>query len=79
MCIRDRVLFSEIAHKSTYLPMQHKVNIFKDEISIGEHNKSVTFSIIFQHPAKTLEDKDVNFVINEIIKVISNKYSAKLR
>ena len=54
-------------------------NIFKDEISVGKNNKSVTFSIIFQHPAKSLEDKDVNPIINDIIDVVKNIFNAKLR
>ena len=54
------------------------VNIFRHK-SLGENKKSVTINLIFQSLTKTLEDKDVNYVINEIIKVISSKYSAKLR
>ncbi len=54
------------------------VNIFRHK-SLGENKKSVTINLIFQSLTKTLEDKDVNYVINEIIQVVSNKYSAKLR
>ena len=53
-------------------------NIFRHK-SLGDNNKSVTINLIFQSSTKTLEDKDVNLIIDEIIKVISNKYSAKLR
>ena len=55
------------------------VNIYTDKNAIGEDYKSVTFSLIFQHSSKTLEDKDVNLVIDEIIKVVSKDFSAKLR
>ena len=55
------------------------VNVFTDPISLGEDYKSVTFSIKFQHKAKTLEDKDVNPIINEIINVAQKEFSAKLR
>ena len=54
------------------------VSIFRD-ISIGEDNKAVAINLIFQSTKKTLEDKDVNPVIDEIIRVVSKKYSAKLR
>ena len=54
-------------------------NIFKDKISVGKYKKSVTFSIIFQHHAKTLEDKDVNPIINDIIVVVKKNFNAKLR
>ena len=54
------------------------VSIFRDS-SIGENNKAVAINLKFQSSKKTLEDKDVNPVIDEIIRVISKKYSAKLR
>jgi phenylalanyl-tRNA synthetase beta subunit len=41
--------------------------------------KSLTFSIVFQHPSKTLEDKDVNPIIDEIIRVAEKDFLAKLR
>ena len=55
------------------------VNIFIDDVSIGSGFKSVTFSIIFQHSSKTLEDKDVNPIINEIIRIAEKGFNAKLR
>ena len=55
------------------------VDIFVDENAIGKGMKSVTFSITFQGSSKTLEDKDVNPVIDEIIHVAENNFLAKLR
>ncbi len=55
------------------------IDIFIDEKALGNQSKSVTFSIIFQHKTKTLKDKDVNPIINEIINVAENEFSAKLR
>ena len=54
------------------------ISIFRDN-SIGENNKAVAINLIFQSSKKTLEDKDVNPVIDEIIRVVSKKFSAKLR
>ena len=55
------------------------INIFIDD-SLGAKNmKSVTFKFLFQRSAKTLEDKDVNQVIDEIIDVAKKKFFAKLR
>lgn len=54
------------------------LNIFRQE-SLGKEKKSVAFNLVFQSSSKTLEDKDVNPVIDEIIRVVSKKYSAKLR
>ena len=55
------------------------VNIFIDPKSIGTEMKSVTFSITFQHTSKTLEDKDVTPVIEEIIRGAEKEFLAKLR
>ena len=57
----------------------HPVEIFKDKDSIGENKKSVVFEMIFQHKEKTLEDKDVNPIIDEIIDIAQTKFNAKLR
>ena len=57
----------------------HPVEIFKDKESIGENKKSVVFEMIFQHKEKTLEDKDVNPIIDEIIDIAQSKFNAKLR
>ena len=42
-------------------------------------SKDVLFSLSFQSPKKTLEDKDVNAIITEIINIVSKKFNAKLR
>ena len=56
-----------------------KKSIFIDNNLVGEGLKSVTFSIVFQSSSKTLEDKDVNSIIDEIIHVADNNFNAKLR
>ncbi|MED5248302.1 MAG: hypothetical protein VX887_03160, partial [Candidatus Neomarinimicrobiota bacterium] len=70
----------ETIHKNNYKILNNVLpqNIFRHE-SLGNNKKSVTFNFVFQHPSKTLEDKDVNLVINEIINVVSKNFSAKLR
>jgi len=55
------------------------INILIDPEAIGEEMKSVTFSITFQHTSKTLEDKDVTPVIEEIIRGAEKEFLAKLR
>jgi phenylalanyl-tRNA synthetase beta chain len=47
--------------------------------SIGENNKSIVYNLIFQDDTKTLEDKDVNSIIDEIISIVKVNYNAKLR
>ena len=54
-------------------------NIYSDSNDIGDEFKSVTFSIVFQHSSKTLEDSDVNPIIDEIVNFAEKKFHAKLR
>ena len=58
---------------------KYPVEIFEDKESLGENKKSVTFEMVFQGSEKTLEDKDVNPIIDEIIDIADKKFNAKLR
>jgi len=57
----------------------YPVEIFEDSENLGVNKKSVVFEMIFQHKEKTLEDKDVNPIIDEIIDIAQSKFNAKLR
>lgn len=74
-------LIMEIFHKygKKLITQSEAVNVFEDEETVGDGLKSVTFSLIFQDPSKTLEDKDVNPIIDEIIRVAEKTFDAKLR
>ena len=54
-------------------------NIYFDPVTLGEGRKSVTFSLVFQHSSKTLEDSDVNPIIDEIVNFAEKNFYAKLR
>lgn len=47
--------------------------------SLGENKKSIAFRLSFLDRNKTLTIKDVEPIINKIVKVLEKKYSAKLR
>lgn len=53
-------------------------NLFR-HASLGKNNKSIVYNLIFQDDTKTLEDKDVNSIIDEIISMVKVNYNAKLR
>ena len=55
------------------------VDIFIDDKSVGKGLKSVTYNITFQSSSKTLEDKSVNSIIDEIIHIAKKNFNAKLR
>ena len=54
------------------------IDIFRHK-SLGDNQKSVTFHFRFQHPDKTLEDKEVSSVINKIKRLVLSEFDAKLR
>ena len=54
------------------------VNIFIHN-SLGKGMKSILFKLVFQSDTKTLEDKEVNPIIDEIISVVGNNFGGKLR
>lgn len=58
----------------TIIPM----DIFRHE-SLGEGKKSIVFKITFQSDNRTLEDKEITPIIEEIISVASSNFGAKLR
>ena len=74
-------LIQEIFHRygKKLITQSEAVNVFEDEETIGDGLKSVTFSLTFQDPSKTLEDKEVNPIIDEIIRVAEETFNAKLR
>ena len=74
----DQIISTIINNDKKLLIKVTPVNIFRDK-SLGSNKKSLTIKLIFQSTSKTLEDKDVNPLIDEIIRLISKKYSAKLR
>tara|TARA_S200000501_G_scaffold378011_1_gene438662 strand:+ start:22377 stop:24773 length:2397 start_codon:yes stop_codon:yes gene_type:complete len=62
-----------------YLKSVIPVDIYNDHKTIGEKFKSVTFELHFQSDIITLEDKDVNPIIDDIIRIANNNFNAKLR
>ena len=58
---------------------EHPKNIYFDPYTLGEGLKSVTFSLVFQHSSKTLEESDVNPINDEIVTFAEKKFYAKLR
>lgn len=53
-------------------------DVFEGE-SIGEENKSIAFRLNFIDPNKTLNIKEVEPIINRVVKTLEKQFSAKLR
>lgn len=72
--IVDKILSLGIGQLKSITP----TNLFRHK-SLGGNKKSVVYNLIFQDDTKTLEDKDVNSIIDEIISIVKVNYNAKLR
>lgn len=72
--IINAIRAKEFEHLISIVP----ANVFRHE-SLGFGKKSIVFNFTFQHDARTLEDTEVNSVINEIISVVKSGFDGKLR
>ena len=55
----------------------YPVDIYSDE-KLGD-SKSLTLRVVIQSQDKTLEDSDIEVVIDEVMQILENKFQAKLR
>ena len=53
-------------------------DVYRGE-SLGEHKKSIAIKLIFSDPKKTLETKDVDTRVNEILGTLKATFKAELR
>ena len=54
------------------------VNLYRHD-SLGNDRKSLVFKMIFQSESRTLEDREVNSIIDEIIEKVTFKFKTELR
>ncbi|HDD62107.1 MAG TPA: phenylalanine--tRNA ligase subunit beta, partial [Chloroflexi bacterium] len=53
-------------------------DVYRGE-QLGEGKKSLAYSLVYQHPEKTLTDKEVLAIRNKIVKRLEKEIGAKLR
>lgn len=54
-------------------------DVFEDETKLGEGKKSYALSLTFEDATRTLQDKEVDAVINELIEAFEGKLGAVIR
>jgi phenylalanyl-tRNA synthetase beta chain len=54
-------------------------DVFEDESRLGKGKKSYALSFTFEDPTRTLQDKEVDAVINELIQAFETKLDAAVR
>ncbi len=73
-----RSIMNEIMVSSELIKNVDFKDIFESP-QLGIENKSLTFSITFSHPERTLTDEEVNSVMDELIMKLKDKFNAELR
>ena len=56
----------------------HLFDVYRGE-QLGEGKKSLAYSLVYQHPEKTLTDKEVLAIRNKIVKRLEKEVGAQLR
>ena len=54
-------------------------DVFEDETKLGEGKKSYAMAFSFEDPTRTLQDKEVDAVMNELIEAFEGKLGALIR
>jgi len=54
-------------------------DVFEDESKLGEGKKSYAVSFVFEDPEKTLQDKDIDALMGQLVGVFEGKLGAKIR
>ena len=67
-----------ILNKARYVEKVDLIDVYQGA-NIPEGHKSITFSLIFRHPDRTLTDSEVNSIQDKIIKSMEEKWGAYLR
>lgn len=81
--VEDHVLAGDIQAtiEESGKPLVKKVELFdvyKGD-NVATNQKSLAFSLHFQDPKKTLKDKEVEEVFQEVVSVVSQKFDASIR
>lgn len=57
--------------QSEYLSSLELIDVFQGE-SLGERKKSFTFALSYQHPERTLEEQEIQNILDELIKALES-------
>jgi phenylalanyl-tRNA synthetase beta chain len=84
LVIGNSVKFSDIAAlaRKAGKKLLKEVNlfdVFEDETKLGEGKKSYAVSFIFENPTRTLQDKEVDELMGQLIEVYESKLEAVVR
>ncbi len=79
----NSVLTNDVIQRIKDQKFDHLVSIDPMDVftheSLGAGKKSIVYKLLFQSDVRTLEDSEVNSIINEIISVVESSFDGKLR
>lgn len=76
--VLGRVVMNSISTFHEWITEVKFVDIF-ESLQLGEDVKSLTFSITFSNPDRTLMDDEVNRIVEELVEYLKKEFSAELR
>jgi phenylalanyl-tRNA synthetase beta chain len=84
LVIDEQINFSDIQTiaKKTAKDLLKEINlfdVFSDKEKLGEGKKSYAVSFVFEDNEKTLNDKDIDFTMNQLMKLYEDKLGAVIR
>lgn len=73
-----RDIFNHIVDFHEWISEADYVDVFTGD-KIGKGKKSLSYSLTFQHPSKTLNDSEVGEILGKLVEDLKLKYGAELR
>jgi phenylalanyl-tRNA synthetase beta chain len=73
-----RDIYNHIVDFHEWISEADYTDVFTSD-KIGKGKKSLSYSLTFQHPSKTLNDSEVVEIMDKLIEDLKQKYGAELR
>jgi phenylalanyl-tRNA synthetase beta chain len=76
--VQARDVMNMITKSNDLIKQVNFVDVFKGK-QLEKGKKSLTFSVLFQHPEKTMTDDEVTAIVDKLLKKLEKTYKAELR
>jgi phenylalanyl-tRNA synthetase beta chain len=76
--VQARSIMNYILSQGKWVKEVKFIDMFTGD-KIGDDKKSITFSIVFQNPEKTMTDEEAGGIMNGLVSKIEKEFGAKLR
>lgn len=76
--VQARDVMNLISKSDELIKYVNFIDVFKGT-QVGKGKKSLTFSVVFQHPEKTMTDDEVTAIVDKLLKKLEISFKAELR